>query len=102
MGEAVAVKLGLELSRRDGAPLELFHQGLGRARNTFERKKVIKAIGEWADGDSVAAHYGFGIELSCSDDFGKGGSNPSVLDPNNRGWLTPQFGMQFVTLAELA
>ena len=38
---------------------------------------------EWADGDSVAAHYAYGNDIFCSEDFGKGASNPSALDASN-------------------
>jgi hypothetical protein len=100
VGQSIAVSLGLEFSRRAGViEPELFLQGLGRAAES-ERKKVAKAVREWSDGDSVAAHYGFGIELFCSDDFG--GSGASILDRKNREWLTDEFGIQFVTLPELA
>src|SRR6267143_2097129 len=44
---------------------------LGNPRNPAERKKINRAIKEWADGDSVAAQYGYKIDLFCSEDFGK-------------------------------
>lgn len=103
VGHAVAVELGVQFSKRDRAPEpELWLQGIGRARNKTEADKVAKAINEWADGDSIASHYGFGIEMFCSDDFGKNAAGPSVLDCEHRKWLANEFGIQFVTLAELA
>jgi len=48
------------------------------------------ALNEWADGDSVAAHYGYGIDLFCSEDFGKNPSGTSVLDNNNQKWLNEE------------
>jgi hypothetical protein len=103
VGHAVAVELGVQFSQRDRAPEpELWLQGLGRARNKTEADKVAKAISEWADGDSIASHYGFGIEMFCSDDFGKNAVGPSVFDCEHRKWLANEFGIQFVTLAELA
>ena len=103
VGQAIAVQLGLRFSQRDGVENpELFLQGLGRAKDKPERKKVAEAIREWADGDSVAAHYGFGMKLFCSDDFRKNGAGHSVLDHGNRQWLSTKFGIEFVTLAELA
>src|SRR5262249_27342037 len=103
VGQAVAVELGLQFSRRDSAPEpELWLQGVGRARNKTDAEKVAKAINEWADGDSIASHYGFGIEMFCSDDYGKNAPSPSVLDREHRKWLADEFGIQFVTLAELA
>ena len=102
VGQAVAVELGVQFSQRDRiSEPELFLQGLGRARES-EAEKVAKAISEWADGDSIASHYGFGIEVFCSDDFGKGAAGPSVLDRDHRKWLADEFGIQFVTLSELA
>jgi hypothetical protein len=99
VGQAVAVELGVQFSKRAGvSEPELFLQGLGRAQDKSECCKVAKAIAEWADGDSVAAHYGFGIDQFCSDDF----APPSVLHRDNRKWLSEEFGIQFVTLAELA
>ena len=99
VGQAVAVELGIRFSKRATvSEPELFLQGLGRAQDKSERYKVAKAIAEWADGDSVAAHYGFGIDQFCSEDF----APPSVLDCDHRKWLSEEFGIQFMTLAELA
>jgi hypothetical protein len=103
VGQAIAVALGLQFSQRDGVENpELFLQGLGRAKGKPERKKVAEAIREWADGDSVAAHYGFGMKLFCSEDFAIGGQGRSVLDARNRQWLHDSFGIEFLTLSELA
>lgn len=103
VGQAVGVKLGLQFSERESANKpELWLQGLEHARNKSERKKVAEAIREWADGDSVAGHYGFGMQLFCTEDSGRNGTGPSVLDNNNRNWLSNEFGLKFVTLAELA
>lgn len=75
LGQAAALEIGLEFSkRRDNlAEPELWLQGLGRALGKTERKKVVKATREWADGDSVGAHYGFGIELFCTEEEGRSG-----------------------------
>jgi hypothetical protein len=103
VGRAIAFKLKLQFSQRDRVESpELFQQGLGRAKDKLERKKVAEAIREWADGDSVAAHYGFGMKLFCSEDFRKNGAGRSVLDHDNRQWFSTNFGIEFVTLAELA
>lgn len=103
VGQAIAVELGLQFSPRDRVETpELFLQGLGRAKDKPEREKVAEAIREWADGDSVAAHYGFGMKVFCSEDFAISGQGRSVLDAQNRQWLHESFGIEFVTLAELA
>lgn len=101
VGYAIPQALGLQLSARDGAS-ELWFQGLRRARDIHECRQVERAVKEWADGDSVATHYGYGIDLFCSEDFGKSASSASVLDDANRAWLTSAFGIKFVTLGQLA
>ncbi len=103
VGQAPAVAFGVQLTRNAGVTeLELWLQGLGRASTPAERKKVSRLVAEWADGDSVAAHYGFGIDLFCSEDFANSRHGGSILDSTHRAWLTERFGIQFVTLRELA
>ena len=103
LGYAVAVQLGLRFSARDGKIGEWWLQALRRAQDESERKKVQRAVAEWADADSIAAHVGYGIDLFCSEDKGKStGGQLSVLDETNRAWLTSAFGVNFVSLAELA
>jgi hypothetical protein len=102
VGQASAVTLGLQLLAREGIPQPtLWFQGLRYAYGNSERQKVAKAVAEWADGDSVAAHYGYGNDLFCSEDFGKNASTASILDDDNRAWLTDTFGVRFVTMAQL-
>ena len=75
---------------------------LGKPRTPAEQRQINRAIAEWADGDSVAAHDAYGIDIFCSEDFGKSAANPSVLDAANGDWLTKTLGIQFATLGELA
>jgi hypothetical protein len=96
---AVAVRLGLEFSVRDGVVGEWWFQALRRAQDETERKKVQKAVAEWADADSIAAHVGYGIDLFC---WKNTGGQRSVLGEPNRAWLASTFGVRFVTLTELS
>jgi hypothetical protein len=78
---------------------------LGAAKDIHERNEVARAIAEWADADSVAAHYAYGNDLFCTLDSGKAETRRgevAVLDADNRAWLTEEFGIQFSTLSELA
>jgi hypothetical protein len=99
IGYAKAVELGCKFADSANAsnPEPRF-KGLSWA----SPRQVKLALNEWADGDSVAAHYGYGIDLFCSRDFGKNTSGASILDDNNRKWLSDTYGIRFVTLAELA
>jgi hypothetical protein len=83
----------------------IWWQSLGNVQDVHERGEVSRAIAEWADGDSVAAHYGYGNDFFCTLDAGKGESkrgDPAILDADNRAWLTEKYGIQFVTIGELA
>jgi hypothetical protein len=102
VGRARAVKLGLEYNARCGMVNEYWAAGLGRTCSPTERKKVGKAINEWVDGETIAAHIGHGNDLFCTEDFGRGAGHQSVLHPEQRAWLMATYGVVFVTLSELA
>jgi hypothetical protein len=68
-----------------------------------DRRKVAAAVAEWADGDTIACHIGYGNDLFCSGDKGgKAGARTSILNHANRAWLTSTYGLQFKSVAELA
>lgn len=101
LGCAQARQIALEIQTEVGGHSNfLFY--LGRPRNPTEQEKINRAIAEWSDCDSIAAHYGYGIDLFCSRDFGQNAGKASVLHPDNRQWLSDTFGIRFVTLAALA
>jgi hypothetical protein len=102
LGRSRAVALGVEWSKRDGASGETWMQGLGRARNETERRTVHRAVNEWADGDAIAAHVGYGNDLFCTHDKGRGSGQQSALHPSNRSWLEAVYGVEIVTVSELA
>jgi hypothetical protein len=87
------------------APKGPWFTGLGAAKNIHETREVARAIAEWADADSIAAHYAYGNDFFCTADAAiaetKRG-NPAIFDASNRAWLTQQFGVQFLTLTDLA
>lgn len=103
VGRVVPLSLGLKFSRRAGAAGEWWLRGLQRAQGPDEHRQAQKAIREWADGDSIASHVGYGVHLFCTEDRGRStGGVVSVFDESNRAWLTAEWGVQFVTLGELA
>jgi hypothetical protein len=66
-----------------------------------EEKNVAKALAEWADGDSIAAHYANGNDYFCTrDKAGNAGQN-SVLSVKNRQWLEKEYGLNFITPNDL-
>jgi hypothetical protein len=102
LGCAQAQKIADEIRAEIGG-YGPFISYLGKPRTPAEQRQINRAIAEWADGDSVAAHYAYGNDLFCSEDCNRTHpGTPSVLDPKNRQWLSDEFGMRFATLAELA
>ena len=101
LGRAPVIELAKSLSERDGATGEWWPQALSRARSNTDRKKAKHAINEWADGEAVAAHIGYGNDLFCTHDIGRDLRERSILHPSNRAWLAETYGVTFVTIAEL-
>jgi hypothetical protein len=102
LGRAQVIELAKSFSERDGAVGEWWPQGLERIRSTSERKKARLAINEWADGEALAAHAGYGNDLFCTEDGGGDLGDRSILHPSHRAWLSQTHGVTIVTVAELA
>ena len=93
-------------SSRSGSPMppkscRVRGSRLWAPRATFMRRARSPAIAEWSDGDSIAAHYGYGNDIFCTGDKARPG-RPSILDAANRAWLMTEFGVRFCTIRELA
>lgn len=101
VGMAVVKDLGNQINVRLGFAKPWF-ASLDRPKDAQEENQIKKAVGEWADGDTVAAHYGYENEYLCSEDQGKSAGAPSIFDATNRAWLEATYGLKFVTLSELA
>jgi hypothetical protein len=63
---------------------------------------IPDAVGEWADGDALAAHHGYRHDVFCTLDRGRGAGTRSVLHHSRRQWLSSAFGIVILTPAELA
>ena len=100
VGVARVKQLGKGMGTSD--PEFVWFQALDRATDCHERRAVEKAFAEWADGDSLAAHVAYGLDIFCTDDKGKSAGSDSVLDVRHRAWLTETYGVCFMTLDELA
>ena len=67
----------------------------------MRRSHIIKAVAEWADGDTAGAHGGHRNTFLCTEDHGRSAPD-SVFNESNRAWLTEQFGFRFVSVIQLA
>ena len=102
VGCAVLEKIAADIQKRLGLPEPAWFDGLDQAQDAVEEKQINAAYGEWADGDSVALHIAYDIDLFCTEDRGRSSSAPSILDEKHRQWLTQTYNVQFISLTELA
>lgn len=75
---------------------------LQSAKDEQEHQQIQKAVGEWADGDTVATHIAYRNDIICVADKGKSAGGASIFDQRNRAWLEQIYGVKFATLSELA
>ncbi|MBS0420125.1 MAG: hypothetical protein JSR66_20610 [Proteobacteria bacterium] len=101
--------LAARLERFESIAAAIEARGLGYAHmlkvarfSPSDMKKVARAVAEWADGDSLAAHHGYANDLFCTEDRAVKAGRDSVMHPAQRGWLKRAYGVEFVSIAELA
>jgi hypothetical protein len=100
IGIAQLKALGRNLNFSD--PELAWYKALDTASNIHQQRAIERAFAEWADGDAIAAHIAYGIDIFCSADVGNSNVANSVLDPQNRAWLTSTYGTQFESFEDLA
>lgn len=67
------------------------------SKYNISTKKFSKILAEWADGDTIAAHYGNSNDIFCTNDFAKNAGQSSVLSEKNRKILSEKFNITFAT-----
>lgn len=96
-GRAQVNALGLKMADAS----QVWYQGLKNAKDIHEERAIERSFSEWADGDAIASHIAYGIDVFCTDDVGNSNANKSVLDAGNRAWLTATYGVRFMSFDEL-
>ena len=101
--------LATRLMRFESIAAAIEARGLGYAHmlkvtrfSPGDERKMARAVAEWADGDSLAAHYAYGNDLFCTEDRAAKAGRDSVMHPAQRGWLRRAFGVELVSIANLA
>lgn len=67
----------------------------------IQGKAFSTAFAEDADAMAIAAHYGYGIQLFCTEDKGVSAGLKSVMSQKNRLKLRKQFGIRFCNVRSL-
>ena len=78
---------------------------LRAVNDIHEEQEVARAIAEWADADSIAAHYAYQNDIFCTLDHAlaeERRGEPAIFAPKNKAWLTSEFDIKFATIVELA
>jgi len=78
-----------------------WHEGI-RAAPNYETNNISKAMAEWADGDSVAAHIAYKNDYFWTRDQAKKAGQQSIFSTTNKQWLETNYKAEFATPTELA
>lgn len=81
--------------------LEYRAMGTRLADKKILPRAYAKAVAEWADGDALAAHYGYGINYFCTNDRGRSAGTESVFSASNLNELVQRFSLKIVDPDEL-
>ncbi|MCR4342447.1 MAG: hypothetical protein NUV40_00915 [Patescibacteria group bacterium] len=58
-------------------------------------------MGEWTDGDALAANYGYGIDYFCTNDSASGAGSSSIFYATNLQQLEQRFPVNVISPEEL-
>src|SRR4051812_18944194 len=86
VGIAKIKQIGEHINNRAGASRP-WYEALSEAQDEDEHEEIQRAVREWADGDTVAAHIAYCNDVLCAGDKGKSARTSSVFDVENRRWL---------------
>lgn len=92
---------GIEVAKSIGNKFRTCERVWYEALKHASARQAKLAIGEWADGDSVAAHISYGIDFFCTRDEARDAGSKSVFASENRVKLIERFGIVFVHPDEL-
>lgn len=99
LGFAQVKEIGRSLNSQDMQ--EIWFKALTNTKDIHQERAVERSFSEWADGDAIASHVAYGIDVFCSNDFGRSNPAGSVLNSDNRAWLTATYGVRFMKFDEL-
>lgn len=101
VGMAPLLAIAQRIQRRLGLTNVAWNDGLDQARDESEKREIADAFAEWADGDSIALHVGYGLDVFCTNDRAQA-ARSSIFDSGNRAWLSSTYGVRLMSLGELA
>jgi len=85
-----------QIGLRYAHPNNPWQSGISAAPEA-EDSAIAAAVAEWADGDTVAAHYAYSNDYLCTRDTAKSAGGISVFSASSRKWLRQDYGVQILT-----
>lgn len=68
-----------------------------KADHNLTDKKYAKGVGEWVDGDALAANYGYGIDFFCTNDKASGAGKTSIFSQENLEQLESKYPVNVIS-----
>ncbi|MOA35987.1 hypothetical protein D3C78_1574840 [compost metagenome] len=90
---------GMLLDKLPGVPGGVVQKT--KADSSISDKKYAGLVGEWADGDGIAASYGYGIDYFCTNDGASGAGTSSIFHPDNLSQLEQKYPVNVVSPSKL-
>ncbi len=100
-GQSALRRIAQTIQIRLGLSNEPWYEGLDSPLNATEQRAVDDAFAEWADGETVALHIGYGLDAICTEDKA-GGRDRSIFSVSGRKWLNECYGVEICNLQQLA
>jgi len=100
-GRMILERIATRIQSRSGMVNVPWYHGLDQPKSIAEEKEIDRAVAEWADGDTVAVHIGYGLDAICTQDKAGGQAN-SVFSAPGRNWLQQTYGVEILDLDQLA
>lgn len=77
------------------------YKRLAKMASQADIKQFAASIAEWADGDSISAHYAFGNDYFCTNDQARNAGSKSVFYSDNLRLISERFGVKVISPEEL-
>lgn len=97
--------LGAGAARYHELKAFLYNTGKKRDQITSEvnySKSFHKAVAEWVDGESLAAHYAYGNDIFCTNDRGRNAGQRSIFNPKILKKVSKKFNLNILSSHELS
>lgn len=78
------------------------YDNVKKAKLTISDNQYADAVAEWADGESLSAHYAYGCDVFCTNDQGRNAGRKSIFYPSNLLRLKERFKIVVLSPDELA